>query len=372
MRECDGDAGCRPVHQVHSQRRRSRNFPARQVRRRSWAQASLVSAAAACLVGCALVSALGLAGRLRGAAWVAGGFWRAAAQLPRSSSSGPGWRSPAAGRRQLTVALAAAASEDGFLDELILKAGLVPEDALVDAVDEGFPKIKPEDLTALQARLAASEESGDQTVQSNVVTLSKAIQVCMDKRMAQAAKDIDVLLQSSGDIDANIRECFAQQDSPLPIMAVLQMNIAKAKDSGEETQLLALEYVFKIVSAELEEKLVPPAKRVLGRLLTSSDTDARRKLLRGVLAPAQGEKLEPEELSKALVTMVADTEKQFVASGGGDGSSPNAQSRAGSLELIRTAAIDAGVVVGQVCGAERQNDFTVSLRPLFEALTRTL
>lgn len=259
-----------------------------------------------------------------------------------------------------------------IVEELLSKAAWATEDALIEAVDSGFKTIKPEDLTALQARVAQAEEVGDETTKGNLVKVTQALQVCMDKRMAQAAKDIDELLQSTGDIDGNIRSCFSRQDSPLPIMAVLQMNMAKAKETGQETQLMALEYVFKIVSSELEEKLVPPAKRVLGRLLTSDDTAARRKLLKGVLAPEMGQSIDPDELSEALVQMVEDTEKVYEESGKGGAGSPNAESRAGSLELIQSAAIDAGVVIGQVHGPERQSSFTSSLRPLFEALTRSL
>jgi len=250
--------------------------------------------------------------------------------------------------------IATAAVPSGVLTELLVLAK--DEDAgLVQAVDDKFGKLTPQDLSSLDARL----KNADEAEQKRLQKLQASIQASMEKRMESAKKDIDELLTSSGSIDDNIRETLEKQESPLPIMALLQMNMARAQKNGQERQLQALAYVFNGMNAELE-KQVPLANRVLMRLLGMEDKGARRELL----AKHVDEGGHPKELAEAIVKLVADAEEQFATLGSG----PEGQSRSGTLELIRKVAIDAALVIGEELGDSEQDEFTEQLQPLFDAM----
>jgi len=259
-------------------------------------------------------------------------------------------------QRLRSLRIATAAAPSGVLTELLVLADV--EDAgLVQAVDDKFGQLTPQDLSSLDARLKNADEAERQRLQK----LQASIQASMETRMESAKKDIDELLTSSGSIDDNIRETLEKQESPLPIMALLQMNMARAQQNGQERQLQALAYVFNGMNVELE-KQVPLANRVLMRLLGMEDKGARRELL----AKHVGEGGHPKELAEAIVKLVADAEEQFATLGSG----PEGQSRSGTLELIRKVAIDAALVIGEELGDSEQDEFTEQLQPLFDAMER--
>jgi len=259
-------------------------------------------------------------------------------------------------QRLRSLRIATAAAPSGVLTELLVLADV--EDAgLVQAVDDKFGQLTPQDLSSLDARL----KNADEAEQKRLQKLQASIQASMEKRMESAKKDIDELLTSSGSIDDNIRETLEKQESPLPIMALLQMNMARAQKNGQERQLQALAYVFNGMNVELE-KQVPLANRVLMRLLGMEDKGARRELL----AKHVGEGGHPKELAEAIVKLVADAEEQFATVGSG----PEGQSRSGTLELIKKVAIDAALVIGEELGDSEQDEFTEQLQPLFDAMER--
>jgi len=262
-------------------------------------------------------------------------------------------------RPRAGLSLAASASDSlpgaSLLDELISTAGTASSDELAAKVDASFQQLTPDDLNALQARLAAAADD----TKAQLELLTGCIQAAMEKRMAQAKLDLDSLLMSSGDIEANIRACLERQDSPLPIMAVLQMNIAKAKQDGQEMQERALTFIFAKMNAVLEER-VPLASRVLMKMLSLEDRAARKALLREHLTPRAEEVEAASELTGAIVKLVADVESTY----------DSGERLKKTLELVRGVALDAGVVVGEVYGEEEQTGYTERLQPLFEALSR--
>jgi len=255
-----------------------------------------------------------------------------------------------------SLRIATAAAPVGILSELLVLANA--EDAgLAKVVDEKFGKLTPQDLSSLDARIKNADESELPRLQK----LQVSIQASMEKRMESAKKDIDELLTSSGNIDDNIRNTLAKQESPLPILALLQMNMAAAQQNGQEQQLRALAYVFNGMNTELE-KQVPVANRILLKLLGMEDKIARREELEKHVAQGGNS----VELAEAIVKLVADAEEQFATVGSG----PEGQTRSGTLELIRKVAIDAALVIGEISGDSEQDRFTEQLQPLFDAMER--
>jgi len=254
-----------------------------------------------------------------------------------------------------SLRIARAAVTTGVLTELLT---LAKKDADLDkVVNDKFGELTPQDLSGLDARL----KNAGETERPKLDKLQKSIQASMETRMASAKKDVDELLTSSGNIDDNIRETLARQESPLPIMAILQMNMANAQKNGQETQLKALAYLFNGMNTELEKK-VPVANRILMKLLGVEDKEDRRELLTSHLNSGGKSK----ELAEAIVKLVADAEEQFATIGSG----PEGQTRSGTLELIRKVAIDAALVIGDVYGDSESDEFAKQLQPLFDAMDR--
>jgi len=225
-------------------------------------------------------------------------------------------------------------------------------------VDVDFGKLTPEDLTILQVRLGSEDDTSKEAIKA----LTDAIQACMGSRMESATKSLDALLMSSGNIEDNIKDCLAKQDSPLPMLAVLQLNIGKAQSAGQEKMSQALTFIYKVMSTELEKK-VPPSKRVLSRALSMEASSDRRAAFRTFLSEVPAE--EGLLLGTSIVQLVADAEAQFEQAGTTEG-----ERRKVTLELIRGVAIDAGVVIGEAYGEEEQDNFTGQLQPLFDALSK--
>lgn len=252
------------------------------------------------------------------------------------------------------------AATSGVVDELLELATKGDNEQVAIAVDTGFGRLKPEDIASLQVRLSSAQEE----LKPAIALVVGCIQKSMDKRMEGAKAEIDALLISSGDIDQNIRECLARQDSPVPIMSLLQMNIARAQQSEKEQQFRALTYVFKVMEAELE-KVAPPADVLIRKCLGIGDKAERQQLLRVSLSSDAGSTaVQPEALSAALVKLVEDAEGSISAD---DAAQPSVVE---TLKSIRSVALDAALIVKQVFGKKASGEFTDDLQPLFQALSR--
>mmetsp|Transcript_68971 Transcript_68971/g.180780 ORF Transcript_68971/g.180780 Transcript_68971/m.180780 type:complete len:319 (+) Transcript_68971:59-1015(+) len=256
-----------------------------------------------------------------------------------------------------------AASGSDLLDELMRVADTGDKEQLDEVVDKNFGRLAPEDLTLLQTRFAAAVDDDKPAMEA--ITLS--IQAAMENRMQSAKLEIDKLLQSSGDIDANIRAVLKKQDSPMPLISILQINIQQAKANGGTQQEQALTYILTVMAKELQQQ-VPLTTRLLSRLLATDESEERRALLRAHMTSMQESKSgaagAAAELGDAIVAVVADAEMQFEAN------SVPEETQKQTLELIRNIALDAGVVVGDTGGDEMQGKFTDKLQPLFDALSK--
>eukprot|EP00931_Biecheleriopsis_adriatica_P063684 TRINITY_DN38609_c0_g1_i1.p1 TRINITY_DN38609_c0_g1~~TRINITY_DN38609_c0_g1_i1.p1 ORF type:complete len:318 (-),score=75.23 TRINITY_DN38609_c0_g1_i1:63-1016(-) len=263
-------------------------------------------------------------------------------------------------RRRASEAPAVEAAE-GALDELLELAAIEDpdtEEQLAVQVNASFGRLTPQDLTGLQARLAVAEDAQRPAIQR----VAACVQQAMESRMAGATREIEALMTSSGDINENIRECLERQDSALPILTVLQMNIGRAQKSENKQQEKALTYLYTAIGRELEAK-VPMMNRILSRCLSTKDSSARRELLKAFLTAPEAAEVSPQTLSQTIIGLVAEAEKTFA-------SPENSAQRANSLDLIRSVAIDVGIVLGEETGEEAQASFTDGLQPLFEALSR--
>mmetsp|Transcript_14062 Transcript_14062/g.30430 ORF Transcript_14062/g.30430 Transcript_14062/m.30430 type:complete len:307 (-) Transcript_14062:45-965(-) len=249
------------------------------------------------------------------------------------------------------------------LDMLMSKAESADKAELDAVVDKEFPRLTPEDMTLLQSRFANAVDDDKPTMEA----LTLSIQAAMEGRMQKARKEIDTLLQSSGDIGQNIRDVLKNQDTPIPMISLLQINIQQAAKNGNKQQEQALTYILQVMAQEMQQQ-VPPTTRLLSRLLSTETSEERRSLLRAHLSTMAEDKGGNEgamlDLSSAIVSVVADAEMQF------ETNSVPAETRKQTLELIRNIALDAGVVVGDLGGDELQGQFTDKLQPLFDALSR--
>jgi len=254
---------------------------------------------------------------------------------------------------QMNNVVTLAASGAQFLNEVQSLAVTADEAELNSYVDVNFARLKSEDMNVLQMLVG----SDDEAVKAKWTPVMVAVQASMERRMDAARSDINDLMMSSGNIDENIVKCLAKQDNPLPILAVLSLNVARAS-KGSNKQYQALTYILNAMNAELEKK-VPLVKKVISRLISTEDQGARQGLLQGVLEAQEGIKV--GDLASELLQLVEDAEARF--------SDPaTAPQKEATLELIKGVSFDAGVVIGEVFGDDEQEDFSEQMMPLFIAL----
>lgn len=198
------------------------------------------------------------------------------------------------------VRRAAAGSVIVELEQLAEAVGETGTKQLETRTEELFGQISAQELTDLQQRLQAAAPEA----QGPLLLLTACIQKTMESRMTQAAADLDALLRSSGDIDANIRAVLEKQDSPLPILAVTQMNVARAQQEGKKDKAVALAFVFNRMNEFLEEE-VPLVQRILKRLVSTEEEEARNTLLMSFFqVDGQVSRTRAEELGEALLNYV--------------------------------------------------------------------
>eukprot|EP00434_Breviolum_minutum_P035522 symbB.v1.2.031447.t2/scaffold3649.1/size52700/3 len=155
-------------------------------------------------------------------------------------------------------------------------------------------------------------------------------------------------MQSSGNIEANIRDCLDRQENVLPIIAVLQMNIARAQKAQNQQLERALTFLYNTINEQMESQ-VPMVNR---------DSDARRELLKAYFAEESEEEEKPQLMAQAIVGLVKEAQGQRGQKG---------FDLKSALERIREVALDVGVVQGEVCAPEVQDTFMEDMEPLFDA-----
>lgn len=289
------------------------------------------------------------------------------------------------------VARSAAASEAaveeeapaGILGELLELASSAAEDggqSLAARIDEDFAQISPEDLSELQMMMGRSDSTVDQAA-----AVAAGIQAALDKRMSAAKNDIEELISSAhGDVNVGIRKCLKKQESPLPMLIVLQLNIEQAKSEGSagEEKMRALLHINTVINEELEKK-ASRVQGLLNKLLRIDDAGIRDNLLRHHLTPVEvaappddpfdeGLDAAPPQLAAALVPpsrlamgisqLIGNIDRQLrVAVGETD-------DRFEMTERIRSVAKEARLIIGEVYGEAEMNAFGADLTPAFTAL----
>jgi len=238
------------------------------------------------------------------------------------------------------------------LPELLTLAESAEDQALEAEVDANFKSISPQDMATLQLRLSQSEGDSRKPIQRLLASIQKS----MESRMEAATKDIEALMQSSGNIEANIRDCLDRQENVLPIIAVLQMNIARAQKTQNQQLERALTFLYNTINEQMESQ-VPMVNRVLSRCLSTEDSDARRELLKAYFAE-DSEEEKPQLMAQAIVGLVKEAQGQRGQKG---------FDLKSALERIREVALDVGVVQGEVCAPEVQDTFMEDMEPLFDA-----
>jgi len=266
-------------------------------------------------------------------------------------------------------------AEANILGELLELAATNQGEALAARVDADFGSISPEDLSELQMMIA---KGGSEAEHAQAV--AAGVQSALDQRMTSAKDAIeDLIANSQGDVNLGIRKCLKKQDSPLPLLIVLQLNVEQAKTDGEEDKLRALLHINTVINEELEKK-VSRVRGLVNKLLRMDDASIRENLLRHHLTPVQvaappdddldiGEPqltaalVPPGRLASTISQLVGDIDRQLRVAVGEDD-----EGRFDMLERIRIIAKEARLIIGDIYGEGEMNAFGADLTPAFTAL----
>eukprot|EP00435_Cladocopium_sp_Y103_P051843 s401_g16.t1 len=211
-----------------------------------------------------------------------------------------------------------------------------------------------EDMAALQLQLAQTE--GD--ARTPIQRLLSSIQKAMESRMAAVTKDIEALMQSSGNIEENIRECLQKQEW-----------------SGGFSER-ALTFLYTTINEELESKVpmvnrAEPRRELLKAYFAEEseeesssidDVDRARLIIWlttiGMELELEYLKDKPQLMADALLGLVKEAQAQKGQKG---------FDLKGALLRIREVALDVGVAQGEVCGDEVSEKFLEAMGPLTDA-----
>jgi len=290
------------------------------------------------------------------------------------SASSPRRLSRLAVPAALEAAGAEEAEEDGKLLSELLELGSDGGPALESSVEEHFANISPEDLSELHRKAQVEGQEG-----SAARAVAEAIQASVQKRMVAAKEVIQELLYTkAGDVNLLIRKTLKAQDSPLPILMVLQANMADAQAEGDTGKTQVLMHIHTVMNEELEKK-VPRVKSLLSKLLRIEDVSIRNNLLRHHLTPVEvaaapmldddgpgdlkAALVPPNRFAAAITQLVNDVDRQIVAVVGKED-----ESRFETLDRIRQVAKQARLIVGEVYGEGEMNQFGADLTPAFHVL----
>eukprot|EP00931_Biecheleriopsis_adriatica_P111315 TRINITY_DN8567_c0_g1_i1.p1 TRINITY_DN8567_c0_g1~~TRINITY_DN8567_c0_g1_i1.p1 ORF type:complete len:369 (+),score=85.27 TRINITY_DN8567_c0_g1_i1:25-1131(+) len=284
-------------------------------------------------------------------------------------------RSAAASSSSTEVATALGEAEpESLLPELLsLAAG--DSAALEARIEEEFARISPEDLSELHMK-AGNADSDDHEAARAV---GAALQKSLHSRLGAATEVLtDLIENSQGDVNQRVRKTLKSIESPLPVLMVLQLNIAQAQQKGDAEYLKVLMHLNTVISEELEKKL-SRVRGLLNKLLRIEDEGIRNNILRHHLEPMEvpgapdldgdgGDKLmaalvPPSRLAPAISQLVRDVDRQMVAVLG-----PDDDARYETMERIRQVAKQARLVIGEVYGEGEMNTFGADLTPAFSTL----
>eukprot|EP00439_Symbiodinium_sp_Y106_P077733 s938_g16.t1 len=302
----------------------------------------------------------------------------------------PTFLQPAAPKR---TALCAAPSEAPVLEE---PPSLLPEllemgtagqgDALQERIEEMafgesvFAQVSPDDLSTLRAKVSDPQDADHDAAQR----VGAAIQVAMEKRLASAKVVLeDMISNADGDVNVLIRKTLRKVESPLPLLMVLQLNIAEAQQQGDGDKLRVMMHISTVMQEELEKK-ASRVKAMLNKLLRIEDENIRslgaerNNILRDQLTPVEiagapdldgsggqlmAAQVPWERLAPAIESLVKDVDRQMVAVLG-----PDDNARYETMDRIREVAKQARLIIGDVYGQGPMDQFSADLTPAFHTL----
>lgn len=270
------------------------------------------------------------------------------------------------------------AVEESMLTELLqLARDPAREAELAERVDADIGRFLPEDMTEL--RMMVSNPDPEQAAGAKAV--ANALEGAIGRRMENAKKVLEDMINSSvnaerGDIDVRIRKCLKDQDSPLPLLMVLQLNIAQAQNDGDEDKLRAMLHVYTVMNEELEKK-VSRVRALVNKLMRMEDANIRANLLRHHLTPMEvapssdpdgppglmAAMVPPNRLAMGISELVQNVDRSLKAIVGED-----EEARFEMIERIRQVAKEARAIIGEVYSEGQMNTFSADLTPAFTAL----
>jgi len=265
---------------------------------------------------------------------------------------------------------------ESFLPELLELAQADDAKELNKVVEEKFEDISTEDVSELQMKVQAGGDTG-----RHASRVGDAIQASLQSRLTEAKSILEDLITSSkGDINQRIKRKLKEQATPLPMLMVLQLNIAEAMEKGDSEKMQALMHMSTVMNEELEKK-APRTKALLNKLLRIEDKNIRENILRHHLTPQEvgsgapdldGEDtsakvmaalVTPSRLAPAIDEVVKEVDRKIVAALG-----PDDESRYETLDRIREVAKHARIVIGDVYGEAEMDQFSADLTPAFTTL----
>lgn len=109
-------------------------------------------------------------------------------------------------------------------------------------------------------------------------------------------------------------------ESPLPVLMVLQLNIASAQEKADGDTLRVLMHISTVMQEELEKK-ASRVRAMLNKLLRIEDPNIRENILRDQLTPVDiagggdlmAAQVPPDRLAPAIATLINEVDKQMVA-----------------------------------------------------------
>eukprot|EP00438_Fugacium_kawagutii_P010655 Skav210574 [mRNA] locus=scaffold2317:179659:180669:+ [translate_table: standard] len=282
------------------------------------------------------------------------------------------WLAPRVPRvpRRAAETVSPGVEEESLLPEL-LELAESGGASLQERLEEVFAKVSPDDLASLRMKVSDPSAPDHAAAQR----LGDAIQVAMTRRLTDAKNVLEELIQKAdGDVNLKIRKMLKAVESPLPILMVLQLNIAEAQERADGERLQVLMHISTVMQEELEKK-ASRVRGMLNKLLRIEDENIRNNILRDQLtpvevagAPAGGTPLmaamvPPDRLAPAIASLVSEVDRQMVAVLG-----PDDDGRYETMERIRQVAKQARMIIGEVYGQGVMDTFSADLTPAFHTL----
>lgn len=247
-------------------------------------------------------------------------------------------------------------------------------DALQERIEEVFAQVSPDDLSTLRAKVSDPQDADHAAAQR----VGAAIQVAMEKRLASAKVVLEEMINNAdGDVNVLIRKTLRKVESPLPLLMVLQLNIAEAQQQGDGDKLRVMMHISTVMQEELEKK-ASRVKAMLNKLLRIEDENIRNNILRDQLTPVEvagapdldgsggqlmAAQVPWERLAPAIESLVKDVDRQMVAVLG-----PDDNARYETMDRIREVAKQARLIIGDVYGQGPMDQFSADLTPAFHTL----